>query len=57
MPRVLQLIDHMGSGGAQTIVHDLARGLGELDAGQGEDSEAVRRELLAELRTKGSSPT
>ena len=35
----------------------IARGLGELDAGQGEDSEAVRRELLAELRTKGSSPT
>lgn len=35
----------------------IARGLRELDAGQGEDGEAVRRELLAELRAKDVSPT
>lgn len=35
----------------------IARGLNELDAGQGEDAEAVRRELLEEFRAKGSTPT
>lgn len=35
----------------------IARGLGELEAGQGEDADAVRRELLAELAAKDSTPT
>lgn len=35
----------------------IARGLNELDGGREEDADAVRRELLNEFRTKGSTPT